>query len=188
MRNDSTVQINRKTVVFVSRWRLMKSSRLHPPYTRTQEVWAHPSSSARSSSLVLQRVHIQRCKPRTPKHCETCRVYEGHCWTVIWKSRSGLTLSCLSKCRSFPKPGSASPICTLRWTNFQMNKWAWNDSVSHTISLMPIFQWRWMDQEAKTLAAHVTTCMRLRYVFCRNENLNWSFWQIDTSARVVPIP
>ena len=139
-------------------------------------------------NIQLSWVEKTRSRSRTPKHCETCRVYEGHCWTGIWKSRSDLTLSCLSKCRSFPKPGSASPICTLRWTNFQMNKWAWNDSVSHTISLMPIFQWRWIYQEAKTLAAHVTTCMRLRYVFCRNENLNWSFWQIDTSVRVVPEP
>jgi hypothetical protein len=45
-----------------------------------------------------------------------------------------------------------------------------------------------MYQEGKTLAAQVTTCTRLRYVFCRNENVNCSFWQIDTSVRVVPKP
>ena len=45
-----------------------------------------------------------------------------------------------------------------------------------------------MYQEAAILAAEVTTCTRLRYVFCRNENLNCSFWQIDTSVRVVPKP
>ncbi len=45
-----------------------------------------------------------------------------------------------------------------------------------------------MYQEATTLAAQVTTRTRLRYVFCRNENVNCSFWQIATSVKVVLKP
>lgn len=50
---------------------------------------------------------------------------------------------------------------------------------------MLILRQRWMYQKPSVLAVLVIACASPRYVFCRNENANLSFWQIDTSVPVV---
>jgi hypothetical protein len=45
-----------------------------------------------------------------------------------------------------------------------------------------------MYQKPRVLIVEVIACARPRYVFCRKEKLNLSFWQIETSVPVVLRP
>ena len=57
--------------------------------------------------------------------------------------------------------------------------------VTTNIFFVLIFHHFWMYQKPSVLAVDVIACASPRYVFCRNENENLSFWQIDTSVPVV---
>jgi len=95
-----------------------------------------------------------------------------------------------SRFQSYPTEGWVSWQRSSRWTKSSISilRLSCTESILRTIFLVLIFKYLCIYQKPRVLIVEVIAWARPRYVFCRKEKLNLSFWQIETSVPVVLRP
>ena len=138
------------------------------PYCQIQEEITQPSSSVRKHNKELGIIQIQHCMPYKMKRSHLCRTCHHSSSThqnsqVLWNP------NLLVQIPIIPHRGMRQ-VTTL---------------VTANIRFVRIFQYFWIYQNPSVAIVDVIAWASPKYVFCKNENWNLSFWHIETRVPVV---